>query len=132
MQPVREEALFKVEPYALDGIELRRIGRQRDESHVGRHVQRACVMPTSPVEDHNRVLVLANRRSEVVKEYLHRLGVGVGQDQSEAVIGARLDASKDVGECEAFVAETWWALTALPPDVAGPALLADPRLVLEK
>jgi hypothetical protein len=60
----------------------------------------------------------------VVKEYLHRLGVGVGQDESEAVVGAGLDASKDLGEGD--------ALAALPPDMAGPTLLADPRLVLEK
>jgi hypothetical protein len=68
----------------------------------------------------------------VVEELLHRLGVGIGQDEGEAGIGARLDASKDVGEREALVAEARWALAALPPDMAGPTLLADPRLVLEE
>jgi hypothetical protein len=56
----------------------------------------------------------------------------VGQDQSEAVVSAGLDASKDVGKGEAFVAEARCALAALPPDMASPTLLADPRLVLKK
>jgi hypothetical protein len=68
----------------------------------------------------------------VVEELLHRLGVGVGQDEGETVVGARLDASKDVGERGALVAEARWTLAALPPDMAGPTLLADPCLVLEE
>jgi hypothetical protein len=68
----------------------------------------------------------------VVEELLHRLGVGVGQDEGETVVGAGLDASKDVGEREALVAEARWTLAALPPDMAGPTLLADPCLVLEE
>jgi hypothetical protein len=78
------------------------------------------------------VLVLANRRSKVGKELLHRLGIGVGQDEREAVVSAGLDASKDIGKREALVAEARWALAAPPPDMAGPPLLADPRLVLEE
>jgi hypothetical protein len=33
-------------------------------------------MPTGLVEDHDRVFVLADCRSQVVEELLHRLGVG--------------------------------------------------------
>jgi hypothetical protein len=78
------------------------------------------------------VFVLADCRSEVVEELLHRLGVGVAQNEGETVVGAGLDTSKDVGEREALVAQARRALAALPPDTAGPPLLADPRLVLEE
>ena len=78
------------------------------------------------------MFVPTNCRSEVVEELLHRLGVGVGQNEGETVVGAGLDASKDVGEREALVAEPGWALASLPPDMTGPSLLADPRLVLEE
>jgi hypothetical protein len=132
MQPVREKPLFEVEPHALDGVKLRRVGRQRHEREVGRHIEGACVMPPGSVEDHHRVLVLAYRCSEPVEEELHRLSVGVGQDEGEAIVGARLNASKEVGEGEALIAEAWWALAAFPPDVTGATFLADPRLVLEK
>jgi hypothetical protein len=43
------------------------------------------VVPTGLVEDHDRVFVLTNCRSEVVVELLYRLGVGVGQNEGEAV-----------------------------------------------
>ena len=78
------------------------------------------------------MFVLTNCRSEVVEKLLHRLGVGVGQNEGETVVGTGLDASKDVGECEALVAEPGWAPAPLPPDMTGPTLLADPRLVLEE
>ena len=89
-------------------------------------------MPASLIEDNDRVLALANRPSEAVQELLHRLGVGVGQDEGEAVVGTGLDASKDVGEREALIAEARWALATLPPDMARATLLADARLILEE
>jgi hypothetical protein len=132
MQPVREEALLEVEPDTLDGIELRRIGRQGHERDVGRHAERARVMPAGLIKHHDDMLIVGDDGSEAVEELLHRLGVGIGHDEGEAVVGAGLNASKDVGECEALVAEPRWALATRPPDMAGPTLLTDPRLVLEE
>ena len=51
--------------------------------------------------------------------------------RAKPLVDAGLNASKD-GECEALVAEPRWALATSPPDMAGPTLLTDPRLVLEK
>jgi hypothetical protein len=78
------------------------------------------------------MLVLANGRGESFKELLHRFGVGVGQDEGETVVRAGLNASEDVGEREALVAQAQGALAALPPDMAGSTLLTYPCLVLEK
>jgi hypothetical protein len=96
MQPMREEALLEVEPHALDGIELRRIGRQGHERDVGRHAERARVMPAGLIKHHDDVLIVGDGGSEAVEELLHRLGVGIGHDEGEAVVGAGLNASKDV------------------------------------
>jgi hypothetical protein len=89
-------------------------------------------MPAGLIKHHDDVLIVDDRGSEAVEELLHRLGVGIGHDEGEAVVGAGLNASKDIGECEALVTEPRWALAALPPDMAGPTLLTDPRLVLEE
>jgi hypothetical protein len=78
------------------------------------------------------MLVLANGRGESFKELLHRFGVGVGQDEGETVVRAGLNASEDVGEREALVAQAQGALATLPPDMAGSTLLTYPCLVLEK
>src|SRR5215468_3522987 len=73
------------------------------------------------------MLVLANGRGESLKELLHRFGVGVGQHEGETVVRAGLNASEDVGEREALVAQQG-ALAALPPDMAGSTLLIYPCL----
>ena len=89
-------------------------------------------MPAGLVEHHRDVILLSKRGAEAIEEQLHRLGVHVGKDQREGVVGSRLHSGEDVGEREALVGDAARALAALPPDMAGPALLADPRLVLEK
>jgi len=132
VQPVRQEALLEIKPDALDRIEFGRIGRQGRQRDVGRHAQSARAVPARLIENHDDMLVLSDRRGEAIKERLHGLGVGMGHDQGKTVVGARFHAGKDVGEGEALVGEAGRALPACPPDMAGPALLPDARLVLEK
>ena len=85
-----------------------------------------------PVEHHRHVLVRRERRREAIKEHLHRLGVYIRQDQRERIIRSGLHSGEDVGECEALVGEPTRPLAALPPDMAGAALLADPRFILKE
>jgi len=129
---MREVTLFQVEPHALDWIELRRIRRQGHECDVCRYDERPRTVPSRLIEHHGDVLVVIDRRREAIEEQLHRLGVHVGQDQSEGIVGSRLYCREDIGEREALVGYPTRALASLPPDMAGPALLADPRLVLEE
>ena len=89
-------------------------------------------MPAGPIKhDHGKV-VFVERRREAVEEYLHRIGVGIWQHERKAVVGARLHAGEDIGEREALITQARRPLTALPPDMAGPAFLADARFILEK
>ena len=91
-------------------------------------------MPAGLIEQHGDVLVVIDRRREAIEEQLHRLGVHVGQDQREGIVGSRLycHCREDIGEREALIGYPTRALASLPPDMAGTALLADPRLVLEE
>ena len=127
-----QEALLEVEPDALDGVELGRVGRQRHERDVVGHGEIVRAVPSGLVEHHGDVLVIGDCGGETIEEDLHRLGVGVGQNKGEAVIRAGLDRREDVGEGEALVAKAGWSLAAFPPDVACASLLADARLVLEE
>ena len=68
----------------------------------------------------------------MIEEDLHRFSVCTRQDQREGIVRAGLNRRKDVGEGEPPVAKPWRALTALPPDMADPALLADAGFILEK
>lgn len=127
-----EEALLEVEPYALDRVELGRVGRQRYQRDVGRYSKSARAVPAGLIEHHRNVLVITDRRGEAIEELLHRLRIHVWHDERKAVVGAGLDGREDVGEREALVAQPRRALAAPPPDVTGPALLSDPRLILEE
>ena len=87
-------------------------------------------MPAGLIKHHDHVLILGDGGSEAVEELLHRLGVGIGHVEGEAVVGAGLDRREDVGDSKRFRtsggrrrASTIWA---------DPTLLADPRLVLEE
>ena len=129
---MREEALLQVEPYALDRVQLRRVGRQRHERDVVRHNERARAMPAGLVEHQGDVLIFRDRLCEAIEELLHRLGVHVRHDQGKRIVGAGLDGREDVGEREALVAQARRALASLPPDVCRAPLLSDPRFVLEE
>ena len=88
-------------------------------------------MPAGAIEHERDVHVPSQRRGERIEERLHARRIGVGQDQSEGVVGAGLDRRIDVGVDVALIDEARRALATLPPDVTDAALLADPRLVLE-
>ena len=129
---MREESFLEVEPDALDRIQFGRVGRQRNQGDIGRNGEVVGAMPTGPIEDHHRMVVIGDGFRKAVKEGLHRRRVGIGHHQREGVVGAGLYGGEDIGEGEAPVAKPWRPLPALPPDMADAALLADARFVLEE
>ena len=54
-------------------------------------------MPACLVEDHDGMLVRSDGFGELVEELLHRLCIGIGHDQGEAVIRAGLHGGEDIG-----------------------------------
>ena len=127
-----EEALFEVEPHALDRVQLGRVGRQRHERDVVWRDEGTRAMPAGPIEHHDDVLIGGDGCREAIEKLLHRLRVHVRQNKREGVVCAGLDGCEDVGEREAFVAEARRPLTTLSPNVTGRALLSDARLVLKE
>lgn len=129
---MREETLLEIEPDALHRVQFGRVGRQWDQRYVGRNCKRVRAMPACPIERHHRMFVIGDGFGKVVEKDLHRRCIGIGHHQCKSIVRAWLDRREDVGEGKAFVAEPWWTLAALPPDMADPAFLADARLVLKE
>ena len=127
-----EEALFEVEPHALDRVQLGRVGRQRHQRDVVGNAQRAGGVPAGSIEHHRDVLVIADGRGKAFEEHLHRLGIHVRHDEREGVVGSWLHGREDVGEREALVAQSRRTLASPAPDVARAPLLPDAGLVLEE
>ena len=78
------------------------------------------------------MFVRSDRFRKLVEKGLHGWRIGIGHDESEGIVRARLDGREDVGEGETLVAEPRRALAPLPPDVADTAFLANPRLILKE
>ncbi len=88
-------------------------------------------MPTSAVERHNSVLVIGQRRREVLQEQVHRRGGDGGQHQAEIPTGRGFDGGKDIGEGVALIDRAGWPLATQPPAPAAPPLLAESGFILE-
>ena len=129
---MREEALLEIQPDALDRVQFGRVGGQRNQCDVGRYDEGSRAMPARLIKDHHGVFVMSDRFRELVEEGLHCRRIGIRHDEGEGIIRTRLDGREDVGEGKALVAEPRRPLATLPPDVADPAFLANPRLILEK
>lgn len=106
-----------------------------DKSHASGHCPHA-----TPEAVAARIIAVRRRfphfGPKKIKAWLERekrrLGVDVGQDQREGVVGAGLHGREDVGERGALVGDAARTLAAPPPHMAGAAFLADPRLIPEE
>ena len=130
-EPVREEALLEIEPDALDGVQLGRVGRQEDEGEIGWDAQASAGVPAGAVEDDEGMGARRHRVGELIEHQLHGGGVGDRQDQRDAGVAHRADGAEQV---DRFVAEIAPAARPHPlgePAAADPTGLADPAFIQE-
>ena len=130
-EPVREEALLEIEPDALDGVQLGRVGRQEDEGEIGWDAQASAGVPAGAVEDDEGMGARRHRVGELIEHQLHGGGVGDRQDQRDARVADRADGAEQVHR---FVAEVAPAARPHPlgePAAADPTGLADPAFIQE-
>src|SRR5690606_1725136 len=127
----RKEALLQVEPDALDGVELGRERRQRNERDPPWHTERLAAATPRTVQHQRDVLVLGNGLRHCIEQRTRSRAVRIRQDQREGIVGAGLDGGVDVGGYIALIKEARRSLAALPPDMTDATLLPDARLVLE-
>jgi DNA-binding CsgD family transcriptional regulator len=71
-----------------------------------------------------------NGLSEFSKKEVHRGGVESGHHQANPGVACRAHRPDDPRRLVADIAQPAWGMAALPPAIAGPPLLSDPRLVL--
>ena len=91
------KALFaQLVPHVLHWVELRCIGRQAQQAHVGRRAQLAAGVPASTVKHHDDALVRV-ALAHLVEKQLHALGVDVGQDERVQLAACHIDGRIGVG-----------------------------------
>ena len=68
--------------------------------------------------------------AEFSKEQVHCGGIEPGHHQGDTGVACRADDADDPSGLVADIAQPARGMAALPPDIAGPPLLPDPRIVL--
>src|ERR1035437_6454028 len=83
-------------PDVLYRIELRCVWRQREQAHIWRRDEMFAGMPIRAVHDHYDALSWM-ARSHRIEEYLHTVGIDLGQDQCIHSPGRWLHGGVGVG-----------------------------------
>jgi hypothetical protein len=87
-------------------------------------------MPARLVHQHNPMRPRRDGLAEFSKEKVHRGGIEPGQHQGDTGVACRAYGADDPSRLVADIAQPARGVAALPPDIAGPPLLPNPRLVL--
>ena len=127
---MREAIVSEMQPESLDRIEFGRVGRQEDQAEVFRHDEIAARMPAGFVHQHNAMRSWRDGLSEFGKKQVHCGGIDPCHHQCDAGVARRAHGPNNPGRLETDIAQPARGMAALPPDIAGPPLLPDPRLVL--
>ena len=128
---VAEIGLSQILPDVFGWIELRAGRRQWHEGDIGRWPELTRRVPSSLVEDQQRMCAGSNATANRVEVGLHGLGVGLRHDEGDAGVAARTDGAEHIGVLVALILGL-----ARPRSLSGPlideaVLLTDPHLVLE-
>ena len=128
--PVRQPVVTHELPDVLDGIELWRARRQRQQGDVVGYDEPVGHVPAGPVEHDHGVGFGGDGAGDLVEVHLHGFGVAAGQDQAGTLAVLRTNGAEDIGRLRALVVRRARPCAAPRPAPREAVLLADPRLVL--
>ena len=87
-------------------------------------------MPARLVHQHNAMRTGRHGLCEFSQKQVHRSGVEPGHHQGDTAVACRAYCPDDPSRLVADIAQPARGMAALPPDIASPPFLSDPRLVL--
>jgi len=128
---VCEMVLTQELPDVLDGIELGRVGRQRQQRDVGWQLDDGFLMIAGAIHDQDGMSARHNGTADLIEVRRHRLGIGAGQDKSCGTGPVGTDRSEEIGPFVALVARRGRACAAPCPPSGQASLLANAGFILE-
>ncbi len=90
----------------------------------------ARLMPSGSIKEQDGVTALRHLAADLLEMQVHRVGIGIRQDQGRADIAARTDSAEYIGPLTALVARRGRTAAALGPDAGQRALLANAGFIL--
>ena len=95
MATVAQAVPFQPLPEPFHRVELRGIGRQQDDLHVGRNLQIVAYMPPGLIH-HEEAESPTQNLAHVIKEQVHHAGVDPWQKQADLLAGDRADRAINI------------------------------------
>ena len=128
---VAEVVLAQELPDVLHRVQFGRIGRRMKKAYVFWDPQLAArLMPSGSIKEQDGVTALRHLAADLLEMQVHRVGIGIRQDQGRADIAARTDSAEYIGPLTALVARRGRTAAALGPDAGQRALLANAGFIL--
>ena len=113
------------------GLTFRAFGRERDDTDIAGHVQRAGHIPTGLIHQYDSVSARGDGERYFGQMDRHGFGVAEGQHQPRALAVLRTDRAEDIGRFGRLVFGCRGPRPASGPAPRDLVLLPDPRFVLE-
>ena len=129
--PVREPVVAHILPNVLDRIEFWRLGRQRDQRHVFRHVQLRGDVPTGLIHEQHGVGSWLDVERDLLEMQFHALGVAEWQDETGRLAERGADRAEDIGRGGSLILQGKRPGPPFGPPPRDLVLLADAGFVLE-
>ena len=82
-----------------------------------RHRERLLAVPSGLIEQHDGVGVLREARGEAIEEYVHGVGIDLGEDEREGIVGGRPNGGTEVVGNVALFGRAVRTLALGPPAV---------------
>jgi len=118
-------------PDVFHHVQLRALGRQRQQGNVGRQRDIPREMPPGLIEQQYGVPARFNHVTDLGEVQVHRRRVAERQDQGRALALQRTDGTENVGGGITLVLRRGGPGAALRPAAGDAVLLTDPGFVLE-
>lgn len=128
---IRPVVASQVVPEILDGVEFRRVGRQRDQGDVRRDLESLGGMVAGLIPDQDGVNVGAQLLGELLKEVIDHGGIQMGRQQSDALTRAGANRSQHIEIIVLRLSHRPWPRALFGPHAGQRSLLPEARFILE-
>jgi hypothetical protein len=118
-------------PEVLDGVQFRRLWRQRQDGDVAGQMKFGGGMPAGLIDDEDGMGAGIDRAGDLLEMGVDRLGIAPGQNQPDGLALGRTDGAEDIGPLGALIVRRAGPCSALRPAARDLVLLPDPGFILE-
>jgi hypothetical protein len=103
-----EEVVFQVLPNVFNGVEFGGIGRQLYQSQVSWNPQAVAFVPSSPIDNQDRVMTRLYVEADFQQVFIHGIGIGKGRNNGSPRVSRRTDGTENIAIGKPLILGVTW------------------------